>query len=206
MPAGVAGVSGGMDQALALPSYKENAKFDWLADELPCLRSGYPTCDIWPTAPPRAHVYCDAALLHHPLVSPATAESWVGAPPMWLVSGSERLTDSVKVIAKTACRQGVCVLWEQYEGMPHTWPMILENLPQTTMCFQHWAKACNDIVASKERSLSSHGTFISVEDQKFTDVNVQNLTPLTAREARSLIKAKAKGMNIFVGKDIKSSI
>ncbi len=82
MPAGVTGVSGGMDQALAVPSYVENARFDWLADEMPCTRAGCPTCEIWPSAPPRAQVYCDAALLHHPLVSPVTAESWAGSSPM----------------------------------------------------------------------------------------------------------------------------
>lgn len=206
MPAGITGVSGGMDQGLAVPSYTENARFDWLVDELPCLRPGYPTCEIWPSVPPRAHIYCDAALLHHPLVSPVTAESWIGSPPMWLVSGQERLTDAVKVIAKTACKQKVCVLWEQYEGMPHTWPMILEDLPQTTLCFQHWASACNDLVAREDRNLSSHGIFITVEDLQERPVSVENLTRLTAEEVRSLIKKKAKGMSVWTGKDVKANM
>lgn len=206
MPAGVTGVSGGMDQALAVPSYAENAKFDWLADELPCTRPGYPTCEIWPSVPPRAHVYCDAALMHHPLVSPATAENWVGSPPMWLVSGQERLTDSVKVIAKTACEQKVCVWWEQYEGMPHTWPMILRDLPQTAVCFQHWARACHDFVTRDHRTLSSHGIFVTAEDLETRDVSVEDLTQLTAEEVRSLIKRKATDMRIWTGKDVKANI
>ena len=70
MPAGIAGIIGGTDQALALPSWTKNAKFDWLADESPSTRPGSQSCDIWPSTPPRAHIYCDAALLHHPLVSP----------------------------------------------------------------------------------------------------------------------------------------
>lgn len=206
MPAGVTGVSGGMDMALALPSYAENAQTDWLADELPCTRPGYPTCEIWPSVPPRAHIYCDAALMHHPLVSPATAESWVGSPPMWMASGQERLTDSVKVIAKTASKQKVCVLWEQYEGMPHTWPMILGNLPQSELCFQHWARACHGFVARKDWDSSSHGTFITLEDLETLDVSVENLTQLTAEAARALIKNKAKGMNIWTGKGVKANI
>ncbi len=43
MPAGITGISGGMDQALAVPSYVENARFDWPADEMPCTRAGYPS-------------------------------------------------------------------------------------------------------------------------------------------------------------------
>lgn len=206
MPAGITGVSGGMDQALAVPSYVENARYDWLADEMPCTRPGYPPCEIWPSAPPRAQVYCDAALLHHPLVSPVTAESWAGSPPMWLASGQERLTDSVKVIAQTACKQKVCVLWEQYEAMPHTWPMIMETLPQTALCYQHWARACGDFVARRNRTLSSHGIFIMAEDLKSRDVSVEDLTQLTAVEARSLIKKKAKDMSIWTGKDTKANM
>ena len=206
MPAGVTGVSGGMDMALALPSYAENAQTDWLADELPSTRPGYPTCEIWPSVPPRAHVYCDAAYIHHPLVSPATAESWVGSPPMWMASSQERLTDSVKVIAKTACRHRVCVLWEQYEGMPHTWPMILGNLPQSVLCFQHWARACHNFVARKNWDSSTHGIFIALEDLETLDVSVEDLTPLTAETARALIKNKAKGMNVWTGKGVKASI
>lgn len=206
MPAGITAVSGGMDQALALPSYADNARFDWLADELPCMRPGYPICEIWPATPPRAHVYCDAALLHHPLVSPATADSWAGSPPMWLVSGQERLTDSVKVVAKTACEQKVRVLWEQYEGMPHVWPMILEKLPQTALCFQHWARACHNFAAGKDVYSSSHGIFITVEDLEARDVSVEDLTPLTAKVARNLIKIKAKSMSIWTGKGSRANI
>ena len=206
MPAGVAGVSGAMDQALAVPSYIENASFDWLADELPYLKPGYPTCEIWPTVPPRAHVYCDASILHHPLLSPATADEWTGPPPMWLASGQERLTDPVKVIAKTAFQQKVCVIWEQYEGMPHTWPMILQRLPQTALCLQHWAAACNDLVARRDRNMTSRGIFIAVEDLQSTDVSVEALAHLTAEKVRSLIREKAEGMSICTGNGVKANM
>lgn len=206
LPAGITGVSGLMDQALVVPSYKENARYDWLADDMPCMRPGYPPCEIWPSSPPRAHIYCDAALLHHPLVSPVTAESWVGSPPMWLATGQERLCDSVKEIAQTAHRQNVCVLWEQYEGMPHTWPMILGELPQTALCFQHWADACNEFVAHGERKLRSRGTYITVEDLKSQSVNMSDLSQLSAEDVRTLIKTKAKGMRLWTGKEVRANI
>ena len=123
-----------------------------------------------------------------------------------MASGQERLTDSVKVIAKTACEQKVCLLWEQYEGMPHTRPMILGHLPQSALCFQHWARACHDFVARKDWDWSSHGIFITLEDPETLDVSVENLTQLTAEGARALIKNKAKGMNIWTGKGVKASI
>ncbi|KAL9117879.1 MAG: hypothetical protein Q9187_005579 [Circinaria calcarea] len=192
MPAGIAGISGGTDQTLALPSWMENAKFDWLADEAPSTRPGFRSCEIWPSTPPRAHIYCDAALLPHPLISPTAAESWEGAPPMWIASGQERLTDSVKVIAQTAAKQGVCVLWEEYEAMPHTWPMILENLPQTELCFKHCARACESFVSQGGEKPASGGFYISVEKLETRAVDVNALTSLTVEEARKLMKDKSK--------------
>ena len=38
--------------------------------------------DLWLSKPPRARIYRDSRDLRHPLVSPACAESRVGAPPI----------------------------------------------------------------------------------------------------------------------------
>jgi len=190
MPAGVSGVSGGADQALALPSWWSNAQYDWLSDDLPVNQAGFPKCELWPTDPPRAHIYCDTALLHHPLVSPTAARSWKGAPPMWLASGQERLTDSMMVIAQTAASQGCYVMWEQYEAMSHTWPMMFEKLPQTELCFRNWAAACRKLVSSRAGPIISSGIFIGIEKMQVSEVDVAHLTQLTVEEARRLMKEK----------------
>ena len=123
LPCGVTMLSAGLDLTLALPSWVSNALLDVIGESWPFLAPNFPACSIWPSNPPRGHLYCDIDMLCHPLVSPATQKSWHGAPPMWFASGQERFADSAKAVAETAARQGVHVWYEEYEEMPHDWPL-----------------------------------------------------------------------------------
>jgi hypothetical protein len=60
-------------------------------------------------------------MLAHPLVSPLAAnpESWKGAPPIFISCGEETISLECKVFASILAKQGVKVVWEQYEAMPH---------------------------------------------------------------------------------------
>lgn len=144
LPAGIAMLSAGLDLTLAFPSWQANAPFDIFSDNWAFLAPGYPTCKIWPSVPPRGHVYCEISMMLHPLVAPALAGSWEGAPPMWFAGGQERFADSAKLAAERAARQGVQVWYEEYEEMPHdfpimsaTWPWAkTEGWPQSMSCMK----------------------------------------------------------------------
>ncbi|KAH8433186.1 uncharacterized protein LDX57_010819 [Aspergillus melleus] len=77
IPAGMTLLSPITDITCSIPSYERNMTTDIFPvpiEDRPYLRSSFPTCQLWPTSPPRADVYCDAAMLAHPLVSPAACE------------------------------------------------------------------------------------------------------------------------------------
>ena len=159
MPAGVAMQSPGFDhQEDGFPSWYQNVTFDLFPDVNPTIQPGFLADAAWPTDPPRANFYCDASVLCHPLVSPVAAKSWTGAPPMYIGIGStERNVDSTKIVAQTAARQGVKVIWDEYELMPHNRSMVLRSYPQSAKCHESWAAACLRFVSGK--ALETSGTF-----------------------------------------------
>lgn len=197
MPAGLAIVSPAGDQAIALPSWKTNAAFDIFSrDTSPVTDKNYPSCSIWPADPPRSHVYCDVSLLCHPLVSPTGSSDWLGCPPLWLAIGQERLADCAKVIAQTAARQGVVVLWQMYERMPHCWITMFPQLKQSVECTKRCAQVIGLFAANG--AIESAGDVISTTG-KTRKVDVKNLTPLTMDEVEEMMRANTKHLKPWVG-------
>jgi acetyl esterase/lipase len=197
IPAGITVVSCMGEQALCLPSWDSNKQFDIFHERAPFLDPEFPADEIWPSEPPREDLYCKASYLHHPMVSSCTADSWKGAPPMWFGVGQERMADSSKVIAQTAYRDGVCVWWDQYEAMPHCWMFLMPKLPHSTHVFKRWGEVCRKM--AKGDDLESRGRWIDVDKLAESDMDVKNLISLEPKEARNMIKAKAKTMNVFYG-------
>lgn len=150
LPAGMATVSGWCDQCDALPSWHRNGEYDILGVLQPACMPGHPVDSIWPTNPPREHLYCAGMTLDHELVSPAAVRDWTGAPPMFFLCGSEeRGIDGNRVVASQAAKSGVTVTWNEYEGMPHDFILIMAKLPQAKHAMALWARACVDFIASK---------------------------------------------------------
>lgn len=197
MPAGLAIISPAGDQAIALPSWQSNAAFDIFSrDTAPLTSETYPSCPIWPANPPRGHVYCDISMLCHPLVSPAAARNWIGCPPLWLAMGQERLADSGKVIAQTAARQGVVVLWEMYERMPHNWIMMLPKLWQAENCIKRCAEVIRMLV--ENRPAESWGEIVTITGER-EKVDVKHLSDLTADEVERLMRANMRHLKPWAG-------
>lgn len=138
LPAGLALTSPSLDLTRSMPSTETNALYDYLPPPSIALTNS-PPCEIWPAKPPRAYLYCEGSMLCHPLVSPLSAESWAGAPPILVVSGEEMLADEGKAFVQKAAGQGVTVVWEQYEAMPHCFALLLEGSAAGAMSFDTWA-------------------------------------------------------------------
>ncbi|OBT92034.1 hypothetical protein VE01_10298 [Pseudogymnoascus verrucosus] len=139
LPAGLALSSPSLDLTRSMPSTQTNAIYDYLPPPTVALTKS-PPCAIWPANPPRAYLYCEGSMLCHPLVSPLSGESWAGAPPIFVVSGEEMLADEGKAFVQKAAAQGVTVVWEQYEAMPHCFSLLLEGNPVGAMSFDSWAE------------------------------------------------------------------
>ncbi|CAG8959489.1 hypothetical protein HYFRA_00001387 [Hymenoscyphus fraxineus] len=172
LPAGVALLSAGLDMTYAL-GLKENVKYDIFHGEWSFQLPNFPACSLWPSNPPRSHIYGDKSIMCHPLVSPCVAATWKGAPPMWLACGQEVMAGSVRMAAQVIAQHGGQVVYEEYEEMPHDFAIMSENWPwaltgewpQSVRCMDRWAKAC--LTFFERREVESKAVFVrtsGVED------------------------------------------
>ena len=206
LPAGIAVLSAGLDVTLGFPSWQTNAPHDIFSDTWSFLAPGYPTCAIWPSDPPRGHVYCEISTMLHPLVAPAFARSWEGAPPMWFAGGQERFADSAKTAAEMAARQGVQVWYEEYEEMPHDFPIMsatwvwakTEEWPQSVRCMEGWVNACR---VFGEGGRVGTGAVVVLTGGRKREMDVQNLTGLAEEEITSSAREKQEGWKVFTGQE-----
>jgi acetyl esterase/lipase len=198
LPAGLALISPWVDQARALPSWLSDREYDLYPSGPPrATMPDFPSCAAWPSDPPRGDLYCDLSALCHPIVSPTAATDWSGAPPLLFICGEERAADSSKVIAQRAFDQGVSVVWEQYEGMPHIFMQLMGKLPHSRMSMERWASFCVDCVAGVK--VGSCGTFVEVETLQRREAKMSNLTDLTVEEAVCRMQAQRATRKVWYG-------
>lgn len=189
LPAGVAVNSAWTDMMRCMPSTVENAKYDYLP--LPPTRKEIASvlpCSIWPTEPFRGNIYCDTSILCHPLVSPLAAEDWWGSCPIWLGYGQEMLLDDGKYVAAQAAKQGVSVVWEEWEAMPHAFALVLKGIPQSKKFFKDWAAFCSRVVEQGGEGINTQGTWFAAKGKREEDVDVQALGAMSREEVRLVMK------------------
>lgn len=174
LPAGAACNSGWFDLTRCMPSIYTNSHFDYLpAPPSAEFIKRFPKDDMWPTDPPRGDLYCATSMLCHPMVSPLAAKDWTGTCPLWFVYGSECLTDKGKTVARRAAQQGVNVVWQEYEAMPHCFSMIFQHLHSAQKCFASWAQFMTDVVEGKP--IQGQGLYIAAKTLKETPLDVAHL-------------------------------
>lgn len=171
LPAGAASSSPWLDITHSTPSCETNAAWDYLPP--PTHNPQYPPDALWPVEPARGTLYADDALLLHPLVSPITAKSWAGSCPLYIATGKELLTDEDKHVAGKAAEQGVSVVYEEYEAMPHCFAMLLETLPGAKKMIGRWAGFIGDVTAG--RSVQTSGTRVLAKSLEEEGVDVGGL-------------------------------
>jgi acetyl esterase/lipase len=191
LPAGVACNSPWLDITSSSPSYDNNRHFDYLPP-VSAHPEGveFPPCDIWPAKPPRKNIYAEDAVCCHPLVSPLAAKSWEGAPPMWIETGQELLSDEDKHVAMVAARQGVTVVYEEFEAMPHCFAMILGGIAESRKCFDSWSSFITAAVEQPE-SLATRGVRHQAKTLEEEALDVQTLSPYTEEEVHRRMKDRA---------------
>ena len=192
LPAGVAVSSPWTDLTQSSPSCEFNKSFDYLP--VPSKDPNgltFPPCPMWPAKSPRRNFYVEDALLCHPLVSPLAAESWEGSCPMWLGIGQELLADEGKHVACKAARQGVKVVFEEYETMPHCFALVLVGTPVARRCLDGWS---NFITAAAERpdSLGTRGVKIKAKSLEEEEMPMQDVSAYTDEEVIARMEQKVR--------------
>lgn len=187
IPAGVATISPWFDVTHSLPSIEKNAKYDFLPPPSFSHATTFPPCDIWPAKPPRVDIYCDGSAMIHPMVSLLAAMDWKMAPPVFIGCGEEMLADEGAVFAKRLAKQGVKVMWEQHEAMPHCFAMMLEGTPGSNMFFAELAKFIR-MVTEKPSEVNIQGHWVTVKSLERVEVDIAALTKLEDEEVLALMK------------------
>lgn len=195
LPAGIACNSPWMDVTHSLPSCNTNAKYDYLPP-LGWNPKGpkFPPCPIWPADPPRRNIYAEDAVLCHPLVSPIAAENWEGSCPLWIVTGQELLSDEDVFVAMKAARQGVKVVFEEFEAMPHCFAMVVEDLQNSKKCFDLWSSFIKAAVEDPE-SIKTRGCRYNSKTLVATEVDVLAMSSFTDEEVISMMKERVADMS-----------
>jgi acetyl esterase/lipase len=195
LPAGVACNSPWMDITHSSPSCNTNAKYDYLPQRsLSPKAPKFPPCPIWPANPPRRNIYAEDAVLCHPLVSPLAAKSWEGNCPLWIVVGQELLSDEGIYVAMKAARQGVKVIFEDFEAMPHCFAMVMEGLENSKKCFDLWSAFIRAAVENPE-SIKTRGLRYSSKTLAATEVDVLTMSPFTDEEVIKRMETKVTEMS-----------
>ncbi|KAK3342959.1 alpha/beta hydrolase fold-domain-containing protein [Neurospora tetraspora] len=207
LPAGVAVNSPWMDITHSSPSCVTNAPFDYLPSIEVQEKSekGRDPCSAWPANPPRMSIYVADDYIMHPLVSLLLAPSWRGAPPTYICTGWEILADEDKFTAARFHAEGVSVTFEEYEGMPHCFAMLLKNLREADRCMEGWSR----FIARVTKPTASEGGFDGDDDKQksttrstFTTIksgtleekklDPTTLSPYTEEEIREKIRRRVE--------------
>ncbi|KAI1272399.1 alpha/beta hydrolase fold-domain-containing protein [Xylaria sp. FL0933] len=190
LPAGITSFSPWLDMVQSLPSWETNRKWDYL----PAPDRPPPPADaIWPATPPRKHLYVSDALRLHPLVSLHLNPpgSWRDAPPFWIACGWECLSDEDRYLVSRLRAEGVRVVFEEYEAMPHVFPVVLPKLPQTERAVQGWARFVTAITRKEEpERIVSGYTYVKAKTLEESEGDVEALTPFGVKEVFELAYAK----------------
>ncbi|KAG0649820.1 AB hydrolase superfamily [Hyphodiscus hymeniophilus] len=176
MPAGAALCSPWTDVTHSSPSCSQNGSYDYLpALTLKLGDRQPPPCTIWPADPPRRNMYAEDACLVHPICSPLAAKSWEGCCPLYMDAGKELLTDEIKYVAMSAARQGVKVVYEEYEAMPHCFAMLLTTIGGAKRFFDGWSSFISAAVERPE-DIQTKGLLIKAKTLEEVPLNVEELS------------------------------
>ncbi|MGV9375574.1 alpha/beta hydrolase [Nonomuraea sp. NPDC003707] len=84
-----------------------------------------------------------------PLVSPVLGD-FTGLPPLMIVTGStEVLRDEARRVAERARQARVPVRYEEWNRMPHAFPILADVLPEARLAFRHMAHFLRAVAARR---------------------------------------------------------
>jgi acetyl esterase/lipase len=198
LPGGVAVNSPWLDVTHSSPSCTANAAFDYLPTPAQQREAALkrPRCAAWPADPPRKNIYVADALVSHPLVTLLLAPSWRGAPPVYLCTGWELLADEDRHAARCMWRDGVRVVFEEYEAMPHCFGLALPYLKETRRCLDAWAGFIKGVVESGPQGVADEGgsRFVRIRAKTLEEERIEP-AELCAEDEQAVEERFLRNMN-----------
>jgi len=100
-------------------------------------------------------------------------------------------------------KQGITVVLDQYEAMPHCFAMVIEKNNVSKKCFARWASFINAVVKGEE--VRTKGTWIMAKTGREKELDVLGLSGDTEEEVLGRMKnivewSNKKGVPETLGK------
>ncbi|TFA97627.1 hypothetical protein CCMA1212_010630 [Trichoderma ghanense] len=192
LPAGVSCASPWLDITHSSPSWQgEDAHpYDYLPKPRPEAIARIPPCDIWPANPPRKQIYVDDDLVAHPLATLLMSPSWEGSPPIWVSTGWEILAYEDKALAMKLFADGVPLVFEEYEAMPHVFAIILSRAPSSRRCVESWASFISRSVQDP-KSIEAIATVIKARTLEESSLKFDELLEDSFEDVQASVAIKA---------------
>ncbi|KAI9369345.1 Alpha/Beta hydrolase protein [Aspergillus egyptiacus] len=195
-PAGVAVSSPWCDISRSMPSIFTNAPYDYIpiphctpTTSETFIPAPIPEDEFWPASPPRVDYFVNSETITHPLVSPLAGpkDLWKSAPPIFISTGEEGLTDEGLILARKMHQAGVPVVAEQLEGMPHCFGLLMPGSPAGRRFFDTMGAFCVDAVAGNITP-TGHLKFIGHKPNSSKEIPLDEVSPLSDDEVEELLR------------------
>jgi hypothetical protein len=118
------------------------------------------------------------------------AQDWTGAPPIFMSTGWELLADENKFIALKLKKNGVKVIFEEYEAMPHCFAMVLTKLPAARRCFDGWAGFIRTVVENQE-SITPKAITVKAKTLEEVELDLES-EDLVEEQVQERVRAQIK--------------
>ena len=111
------------------------------------------------------------------------------------------LTDEGRCVAKKAAQQGVKVVWEQWEAMPHCFSLVLLGSPMSKRSFKDWSEFCTKAVKGrdKEAEVETQGLWFEARTGREVEMDVKSLDAVGDEEVTRRMR-DARGAR-FTGRE-----
>lgn len=113
---------------------------------------------------------------------------------MFVETGQELLTDEARHVAAKAARQGVKVVFEEYEAMPHCFAMLLESLPASRLFFDSWGAFIRSVV-DNPGGVSTSGKRVAPKTLEETSVDVKTLSGRSDEEVLAKMRERVRKLS-----------
>ncbi|UKZ53444.1 hypothetical protein TrVGV298_007236 [Trichoderma virens] len=194
LPAGVSCVSPWVDITQSSPSWhvEDAHPYDYLPRIRPDFEARVPPCEIWPANPPRKFIYADNDLAVHPLATLIMNRSWEGSPPVWMCTGWEILSYENKAFAMKLFADGVPLVFEEYEAMPHVFPLFLTRAPSSRLCVESWIRFIRRAIENP-KSIEASATTIKAPTLEEVPLNFDELLEDKLEDIQASVLKRAGG-------------
>lgn len=101
------------------------------------------------------------------------------------------LLDEGKAFAARAANQGVSVVWEEWEAMPHCFAQVLGDSLAGKKCYAQLANFCESALSKGEKGIGAvrtKGTWYEAKTGKERSIKVENLRILDEDEIRRMMR------------------